>query len=326
MADSDQPIAASAPGSTTLGQILREARVAKDLTIEQLATELRIEARQLTALEDNRFEQIGVPVFIKGYIRQYAQRLGLDQSALIDLYGRQTQLREVQIKPSRPIRLRDERQITVWVVGALVLLLVVVGLAVWWLNGGGGFDVRSVLPGAEAPAPRVEPARATVPAPASAAPAPASAGSAPASAGPAPVATEQPNPEPASDAATAPADVQPAAAPPAATPPPPAPAVNATQAIAVPASAVSRGATQISLDLTFDAESWAEITDARGQRLFFDLGTVGRHTVVRGEPPLSLTFGNGDAVRVLVDGESYVVPTQGRQGKLVRFSIAGHGE
>ncbi|HVY66523.1 MAG TPA: helix-turn-helix transcriptional regulator, partial [Gammaproteobacteria bacterium] len=137
MADSEQPAAeTAASASPNLGQILRDARVAKDLTIEQIATELRIEARQLAALEDNRFEQIGVPVFVKGYVRQYAQRLGLDQRSLMEMYGRQAKLEEVQIQPSKTIKLRDERQITVWVVSVLVLLLIAVGLAVWWMNGG----------------------------------------------------------------------------------------------------------------------------------------------------------------------------------------------
>ena len=81
MADSEQPGAAPAASSQSLGQLLREARVAKELTIDQLATGLRIDARQISALEEDRFEQIGVPVFVKGYIRQCAQRLGLDPHA-----------------------------------------------------------------------------------------------------------------------------------------------------------------------------------------------------------------------------------------------------
>ena len=56
--------------------------------LKQLATELRIEARQISALEEDHFEQIGVPVFVKGYIRQCAQRLGLDPHKLMEIYGR----------------------------------------------------------------------------------------------------------------------------------------------------------------------------------------------------------------------------------------------
>jgi len=297
MADSEQSTPETpAPASTNLGQILRDARVAKDLTIEQIATELRIEARQLAALEDNRFEQIGVPVFVKGYIRQYAQRLGVDQRNLIEIYGRQAKLAEVQIQPSKTIRLRDERQITVWIVAVLVLLLIGVGLAVWWMNGA-SYDFGRTAQSAQTAAPRVEPAAAAAPADSS----PANAETA----APPPAETA-PAPEPAAAPATAPAAAV-AAEPPSAT-------------------RLARGATPLSLDVTFDAESWTEISDARGEKLFVGLGTPGKRLTLRGEPPVAVTFGNADAVRLIVDGERYQIPTQGRQGKLVRFSIASDKE
>lgn len=295
MADSEQSTPETpAPASTNLGQILRDARVAKDLTIEQIATELRIEARQLAALEDNRFEQIGVPVFVKGYIRQYAQRLGLDQRNLIEIYGRQAKLAEVQIQPSKTIRLRDERQITVWVVAVLVLLLIGVGLAVWWMNGA-SYEFGTTAPSAQVVAPRVEPVAA--PAPVESSPANAETATPP---------PTQTAPAPEAAAATVPAAAV-AAEPP-------------------PATRLARGATPLSLDVTFDAESWTEIIDARGEKLFVGLGMPGKRLTLRGEPPVAVTFGNVDAVRLLVDGERYQIPTQGRQGKLVRFSIASDKE
>ena len=101
---------------------MRSARLAQDLTLEQLATELRIEAKQLAALEENRFERIGVPVFIKGYLKQYGLRLGLDVRDLLALYYKQTTLADVEIQPRRTIKLRDERQITSWILAAIVLL------------------------------------------------------------------------------------------------------------------------------------------------------------------------------------------------------------
>ncbi len=274
MDDSEQPAAAPAAlASTNLGQTLREARVAKDLTIDQIATELRIEARQLAALEDNRFEQIGPAVFVKGYIRQYAQRLGLDQPTVMEIYGRQTSVEEVQVRPSRPIRLRDERQITVWVVAALVLLLIAVGLVVWWLNGG-GFDLGSVSRGVLSPAAKVESGPETVAETTPAEPVSAAGGTASA--------------QTASDPALEATAVESARAPEVAAPPGAA-AADATDASELVAtrSGGSRGAPPISIDLTFDAESWAEITDARGEKLFFELGAKGRHVILRGEPPVA---------------------------------------
>ena len=67
-------------------------------------------------------------------------------------------------------------------------------------------------------------------------------------------------------------------------------------------------AAAIPLELTFEQESWAEITDARGERLLFGLSAAGRNVTVRGEPPFAVVLGNADAVRLTVDGEPYAIP------------------
>jgi cytoskeleton protein RodZ len=295
MADSDQPaVPSSTQGRETLGQILRNARIARELTVEQVAAELRIEAKQLTALEENRFEKIGVPVFVKGYLKQYGQRLGVDVRALLALYYQQTTLADVEIQPSRTIKLRDDRQITSWIMAAIVLLTLIVGLAVWWANGG-NFDTR-FNPGSSTP---VTPSAS-------------------------PAAT--PEPEAAEGAATAPAvpppeaatESAPAAEPSASRAPDAARAsADASDDARIAAAAV----VTIPLEFTFDQESWAEVTDARGERLLFGLSAAGRRATVRGEPPFAIVIGNAAAVRLLVDGEPYSIPTAGRQGDLARFSV-----
>jgi cytoskeleton protein RodZ len=120
--------------AATVGERLRATRTAKGLSLEQLSTELRIEARQLAALERNDFAQIGVPVFIKGYLKQYALRLGLDPAEIIAAYQAQDDAHDVEILPSRTIKMRDERQITFWVVAFVVLLVLVALLAYWWIK------------------------------------------------------------------------------------------------------------------------------------------------------------------------------------------------
>jgi cytoskeleton protein RodZ len=77
----------------------------------------------------------------------------------------------------------------------------------------------------------------------------------------------------------------------------------------------------IPLQFTFEQESWAEVTDARGERLLFGLSAAGRDVTVRGEPPFAIVLGNADAVRLAVDGEPYTIPMVGRQGNLARFTV-----
>jgi cytoskeleton protein RodZ len=288
---------AAPPPPATLGERLRAARLAQDLTVEQLATELRIEAKQLHALEENRFEKIGVPVFVKGYLKQYGSRLGVNVADLLALYYKQTTLADVQVRPNRTIKLRDERQITSWVLAAIVLLTVIVGLAVWWWSGG---SFGAGLPGESAAAPAVAPA-STQPLPEPERPAP----------------VPEQRPAPTSDAGAAVVESAEPDAPPAETP------ASAAAAAAAGRNDSARPAAGVTvvLGLAFDAESWAEITDARGERLLFGLNAAGRNVTLRGEPPFSIVLGNADSVRLTIDGDPYAIPRTGRQGSLARFSV-----
>jgi cytoskeleton protein RodZ len=295
MSNSEQPPpAASTPPALTLGQTLQNARLAHDLTLEQIATELRIEVKQLKALEDNRFADIGVPVFVKGYLKQYGQRLGLDVRDLLAAYYHQTDLSDVQIQPNRTIKLRDERQITVWFLAAIVLLAVAIGLAVWWWNGS-----NLELTG------RSSNSTAST-----------------TTATPAPVAVEEAPPATAVEQAP----VLPVE-------PPPVEAASADTAAVVSEpgagdAAESQGENDVippsdpvSLEFTFNAESWTEVTDARGERLLFGLNAPGRQVVVRGEPPFDIVLGNANGVRLVVAGAEYPIPTRGRDGDLARFRV-----
>ena len=77
----------------------------------------------------------------------------------------------------------------------------------------------------------------------------------------------------------------------------------------------------VALDVSFDEDSWAEITDSRGTRLFYGLGQAGRSAQLSGVPPFSTLLGNAAGVKISVDGKSYPVPGQSRPGNRVRFEI-----
>ena len=63
----------------SLGGYFREEREAQGLTFEQLATSTRIRESYLQALEDGHFNLLPEKVFVKGFVRAYAQALGLDE-------------------------------------------------------------------------------------------------------------------------------------------------------------------------------------------------------------------------------------------------------
>jgi cytoskeleton protein RodZ len=69
-----------------LGKRLRESREAKGLELAQAAELLRVRRNILEALEDCRFDQLPEPALARGYLKRYAQLLGLDPAPLLALY------------------------------------------------------------------------------------------------------------------------------------------------------------------------------------------------------------------------------------------------
>ena len=77
----------------------------------------------------------------------------------------------------------------------------------------------------------------------------------------------------------------------------------------------------VPLEITFEQESWAEVTDARGERMYYGLGTAGKHAQMRGEPPFAVVLGNAWGVKIVIDGEDFAVPAKGKPGEYARFSV-----
>ena len=70
----------------TLGQILKEAREKKGVTASQAAAATRMKIQTIEALERDDFSRIAAPMYAKGFIKLYAEYLGLDATPLIREY------------------------------------------------------------------------------------------------------------------------------------------------------------------------------------------------------------------------------------------------
>jgi cytoskeletal protein RodZ len=67
----------------SVGEILRQARLAKGLNIEEVATRLKIKPTYLSAIEENELSELPGVFFYRSFVQQYARALDLD-SATID--------------------------------------------------------------------------------------------------------------------------------------------------------------------------------------------------------------------------------------------------
>lgn len=69
-----------------LGNILREAREAKGLTLSEVQEQTRINVKFLSAMENGQYNLLPTPVHVRGYLRNYARFLSLDPTPILDRY------------------------------------------------------------------------------------------------------------------------------------------------------------------------------------------------------------------------------------------------
>ena len=69
-----------------LGDALRERREHKGVTMQQAAEDTRIREKFLQAIESGDYQSLPGTVYTKGFLRNYAQYLGLDAEEMLALY------------------------------------------------------------------------------------------------------------------------------------------------------------------------------------------------------------------------------------------------
>lgn len=73
----------------TIGQILKNAREKKGLTIEELEASTHIVARFIKALENEEFDVLPGEIYVKGFIKNLSDKLSLDANMVLERYNLQ---------------------------------------------------------------------------------------------------------------------------------------------------------------------------------------------------------------------------------------------
>src|SRR4051812_42617707 len=73
-----------------IGNTLREARLRRGLDIAECEAETKIRAKYLRALEEEEFDLLPAPSYVRGFLRTYADYLGLDGQLVLDEYNSRT--------------------------------------------------------------------------------------------------------------------------------------------------------------------------------------------------------------------------------------------
>jgi cytoskeletal protein RodZ len=120
-----------------IGNSLREARLRQQLDFPELEQQTKIRSKYLKALEDEKFDLLPAPTYVKGFLRNYADALGLDGQLYVDEYNSRfiTGEEDVPLRPRdyqrrpQPLGHRFEARGILIAVGAIAAIFALVIVA-----------------------------------------------------------------------------------------------------------------------------------------------------------------------------------------------------
>jgi cytoskeleton protein RodZ len=322
-----------------IGTRLRAAREKKGLTLLQTAERLHVDARIVEWLEAENFAALGAPVYARGHLRHYAELVDESPAQLQELYANATKAQPAQPDLTKIARGEPEND-NGWLARPAMVGLVAIAAvgAVWWFiqtsertqpaapaqtqtqsqsgaTPAAADEASSAAPAGDtasgAPVPPTVPKGTASPAVTNTKPTTPGARTSAANSLSTPAATSNTRTGAApahADAGAATATTSPGAATSGATAP-------------LPAARGKDG----ELTLKFNSDSWAEVYDATGQRLFYDVGAASSTHVVRGPAPLRVVLGNASGVALQYNGHAASIPSAKRPDGSTQFMINAHG-
>ncbi len=158
-----------------IGATLRETRMRARIDIGEVEMRTKIRAKYLRAIENEEWDLLPGPVYVKSFLRTYAEYLGLDAPLLLDEYKRRYELvpdagrplsavkRDRERERERNLRLRRGPSVPSWLV--IVLVLVAAGVALYLIGRPRGSSTpkaaRGITPAAKPTVTRTTPAANT---------------------------------------------------------------------------------------------------------------------------------------------------------------------
>jgi cytoskeleton protein RodZ len=153
-ASNDAPNTAA---SLTPGELLRRERERRSISQLRAAEDLHLDTRVLEAIEANRFDQLGAPVYARGHLKKYASLLGLSPEFILQRYEALTDHRPevpmpvpASVTMGAVVDLEQRRTFKGPLLVSVTLIVLALG---WWI-----FDEVTTRPSASMQVPSLEPA------------------------------------------------------------------------------------------------------------------------------------------------------------------------
>ena len=273
-----------------LGKELAKIRLEKKLSIKEIAREIRIEPSVIKKIEKNDFESIGAPVFVKGYLRQYASFIEMDADEVLEKYN-QLNLKE----DASPIINDSVQQLSKFIVTPKVIIFSISSIAIsmilWFLfsyftKQDKGFESNVITNNVELDL-NQEPSNVTE--------------------------AEEIEPElnesqDLTESIAVIENQEPS---------------NVTEAVTIE-PVVVKERPSIALTMNYRGLCWAEVYDSDGNQIFYGFGDADNDVNVTGIGPLDVTLGAADElISIQVNEQDYSIIDPVRRGEVLRFQIEG---
>ncbi len=252
------------------GQRLKRGRELRGLSTAEVAASLKLSLRFIEAIEQDRYDHLPEPVFVRGYMRSYARLLQLDETDVVAKFdqafeARQGMLQESDVSPAP--RHRRSLSRLAWIGSIVLVLAMLAGGFIWSAREDGDHPETemprsSLLPISAGPAPSAKPAPASLPVTSAAVPV----------------------------TGTASADTTPAGSP--------------TTALAAPAAAAATPTGTAVLQMSLQADAWVQVKDADSGKILLSGMQHAGQMALPGRGPWRLRIGNAEAVRLEKNGQA----------------------
>ncbi|CAM3843481.1 MULTISPECIES: RodZ domain-containing protein [Pseudoalteromonas] len=286
--------------STTLslGQTLKSSREQANVSLEELAKNLKLSVLQLQRLENDEHHLIGPATFVKGYAKSYCREFNLDTATILALFPEpQETLKKTKMQSFSKRTEKEAHDNRLMLVSYAILAIVIGSSALWWWQNSAPIDKQVITPAlnnvpeSSADLPQQKPVTAPL------------------------AQLEQAGPDEAEDDFSTATDEQ----------------LDEQQAIhadtteseVIASEATSQQPHSDGLGtivMHFNEESWVEIHDGKGDKVAFGVKKAGYEMTVSGHLPFSVVLGKHQVVDITLDGEKIDI-SNFPKNRLAKFNL-----
>ncbi|MCL6559519.1 MAG: DUF4115 domain-containing protein [Firmicutes bacterium] len=127
-----------------IGNKLKEARVARGLTLEAVEEETKIRRKYLQAMEEEKFQILPGPIYAKAFLKNYAKFLNLDLEEILEAYNKQFVVETVPevpaSAPAEPVKAKVPGKPRLWIYISAAAVIVGLAFSLYYGAVGMGFN------------------------------------------------------------------------------------------------------------------------------------------------------------------------------------------